>query len=95
MKVNGEVIDKLGYKIKPGDKVTYGDESVKGERKVYMLLNKPKDYITTMDDPQERKTVIDLVRGACNERLRPRFHHGWGAAPKCRRKWWMRQGLNL
>ena len=71
VKVNGEVIDQLGYKIKPGDKVTYGDESVKGERKVYMLLNKPKDYITTMDDPQERKTVIDLIKGACKERIYP------------------------
>jgi 23S rRNA pseudouridine2605 synthase len=71
VKVNGEVVNQLGYKIKPGDKVTYGDEAVRGERKVYLLLNKPKDYITTMDDPQERKTVIDLVRGACKERVYP------------------------
>ncbi len=71
VKVNGVVIDQLGYKIKPGDKVTYGDESVKSERKVYLLLNKPKDYITTVDDPQERKTVMELIRGACRERVYP------------------------
>lgn len=71
VKVNGVVIDQLGYKIKPGDKVTYGDSSVKSERKVYLLLNKPKDYITTMDDPQERKTVMELIKGACKERIYP------------------------
>jgi 23S rRNA pseudouridine2605 synthase len=71
VKVNGVVVDQLGYKIKQGDKVTYGDEAVKGERKVYLLLNKPKDYITTMDDPQNRKTVMDLLKGACKERVYP------------------------
>lgn len=71
VKVNGEVIDQLGYKIKPGDKVTYGEESVKSERKVYLLLNKPKDYITTVDDPRERRTVMDLIAGACRERVYP------------------------
>lgn len=71
VKVNGVVVDQLGYKIKPGDKVTYGDESVKGERKVYLLLNKPKDYITTVDDPRERKTVMELIKGACRERVYP------------------------
>jgi 23S rRNA pseudouridine2605 synthase len=57
--------------VKPGDTVTYGDESVKSERKVYLLLNKPKDYITTVDDPQERKTVMELIAGACKERVYP------------------------
>ena len=71
VKVNGEVITQLGYKIKPGDKVTYGDSSVKSEKKVYLLLNKPKDYISTVDDPQERKTVMELIKGACKERLYP------------------------
>lgn len=71
VKVNGIVIDQLGYKIKEGDKVTYGDAPVKSERKVYLLLNKPKDYITTVDDPQERKTVMELIKGACKERLYP------------------------
>ncbi len=71
VKVNGVVVDQLGYKIKPGDKVTYGDAAVKSERKMYLLLNKPKDYITTVDDPQERKTVMELIKGACKERLYP------------------------
>jgi len=71
VKVNGVVIDQLGYKIKATDKVTYGDEAVRTERKVYLLLNKPKDYISTVDDPQERKTVMDLIAGACRERLYP------------------------
>jgi 23S rRNA pseudouridine2605 synthase len=71
VKVNGVVVDQLGYKIKEGDKVTYGDAAVKSERKVYLLLNKPKDYITTLDDPQERKTVMELIKGACKERVYP------------------------
>lgn len=71
VKVNGVVVDQLGYKISAGDKVTYGDAAVKGERKVYLLLNKPKDYITTVDDPQERKTVMDLISKACKERIYP------------------------
>lgn len=71
VKVNGVVVDQLGYKINPTDKVTYGGESVRGERKVYLLLNKPKDYITTLDDPQERKTVMLLIAGACRERVYP------------------------
>ncbi len=71
VKVNGEVVDQLGYKVKPGDKVTYGDSAVKSERKVYLLLNKPKDYISTVDDPRERKTVMDLIAGACKERIYP------------------------
>ena len=71
VKVNGVVVDQLGYKIKAGDTVTYGDAAVKSERKVYLLLNKPKDYITTVDDPQERKTVMELIKGACKERLYP------------------------
>ena len=71
VKVNGVVVDQLGYKIKPGDKVTYGDAAVRSERKVYLLLNKPKDYITTLDDPQERKTVMELIKGACKERVYP------------------------
>ncbi len=71
VKVNGIVVDQLGTKIRPGDKVTYGDQSVKGERKVYLLLNKPKDYITTMEDERDRKTVMKLVEGACKERIYP------------------------
>jgi 23S rRNA pseudouridine2605 synthase len=71
VKVNGVPVDQLGYKIKPGDKVTYGDAAVKTERKVYMLVNKPKDYITTVEDERERKTVMELIEGACKERVYP------------------------
>lgn len=71
VKVNGVVVDQMGYKVKPGDVVTFGDAAVKNERKVYLLLNKPKDFITTTDDPQERKTVMELVRPACKERIYP------------------------
>lgn len=71
VKVNGVPVTEMGYKIKPTDVVTYGDAKIKNERKVYLLLNKPKDYITTTDDPQERKTVMELIAGACKERLYP------------------------
>jgi 23S rRNA pseudouridine2605 synthase len=71
VKVNGVPITEMGFKVKPGDVVNYGDEKIKGERKVYLLLNKPKDYITTTEDPQERKTVMELINGACKERLYP------------------------
>ena len=69
--VNGEVITQLGYKVKAGDVVHYGGEKLVSERKRYILLNKPKGYITTMDDPQERKTVMSLVADACPERIYP------------------------
>ena len=69
--VNGEVVDQLGYKVKPGDVVHYGGEKLVSERKRYILLNKPKGFITTMDDPQERKTVMTLVADACTERIYP------------------------
>lgn len=71
VKVNGEVVATLGAKVNPTDKVTFGDASVRTEKKVYLLLNKPKDYITTVDDPKERKTVMELVSGACRERIYP------------------------
>lgn len=69
--VNGTIVTELGTKVKPGDIVRYGDQRLVNERKVYILLNKPKDYITTSDDPQGRKTVIDLVYRACPERVYP------------------------
>ena len=69
--VNGNVITELGTKIKRNDVVKFHEETVSIERKVYILLNKPKDCVTTSDDPQDRKTVIDLVKGACNERIYP------------------------
>lgn len=70
--VNGEVISELGYKIIPADdKVMFHDQPVKVEKKVYILLNKPKDCVTTVEDTHERKTVLDLVKNACSERVYP------------------------
>ena len=69
--VNGKIITEMGYKVNPSDVVTYGGVPIKNEVKKYLLLNKPKDYITTMDDPEERKTVMELIRKACKERLYP------------------------
>jgi 23S rRNA pseudouridine2605 synthase len=71
VKVNGVVVDQLGYKVKPTDVVSYSDSVIKNERKVYLLLNKPKDFITTTNDPQERRTVMELIRPACKERIYP------------------------
>ncbi|MDD2559810.1 MAG: pseudouridine synthase, partial [Bacteroidales bacterium] len=71
VKVNGEVVSELGVKIKPTDEVVFHDQPVNIERKVYVLLNKPKDCVTTSDDPQERLTVMDLVKNACRERIYP------------------------
>ncbi|MDE7378381.1 MAG: rRNA pseudouridine synthase [Paraprevotella sp.] len=69
--VNGEVATELGTKIKRSDEVKFHDQLVSIEKKVYVLLNKPKDYVTTSEDPQNRKTVMDLVRNACRERIYP------------------------
>ena len=69
--VNGEVITELGTKIKRSDEVKFHDQTVSIERKIYVLLNKPKDTVTTSDDPQARRTVMDLVKGACDERIYP------------------------
>jgi 23S rRNA pseudouridine2605 synthase len=69
--INGEIVTELGYKIKPGDVVRYDGETINAETKRYVLLNKPKGFITTMDDPFGRKTVMGLVRKACRERVYP------------------------
>lgn len=71
VKVNGEIVTELGTKVKRSDAVLFHDQLVNIEKKVYILLNKPKDYMTTSDDPQNRKTVLDLVKGACRERIYP------------------------
>ncbi len=71
VKVNGEVVTELGVKIKPTDEVLFHDQPVSIEHKVYVLLNKPKDCVTTSDDPEERLTVMDLVKNACRERIYP------------------------
>ena len=69
--VNGEVVTELGTKVLRTDEVKFHDQPVSIEKKVYVLLNKPKDYVTTSDDPQQRKTVMDLVKNACRERIYP------------------------
>ena len=71
VKVNGEVVTELGTKVLRSDEVMFHDQPVTMEKKVYVLLNKPKDYVTTSDDPQQRKTVMDLVKNACPERIYP------------------------
>ncbi len=71
VKVNGEVITQLGTKISPSDKVQYGGQTLKREKLQYLLLNKPKGFITTVDDPQNRRTVMTLVENACKERIYP------------------------
>ena len=69
--VNGQVVTELGTKVMRTDDIRFHDDPVKLEKKVYVLLNKPKDYVTTSDDPQQRKTVMDLVKNACPERIYP------------------------
>lgn len=69
--VNGVVVTELGTKVHRNDEVKFHDQPVNIERKVYLLLNKPKDCVTTADDPQERKTVMDYVKNACKERIYP------------------------
>jgi 23S rRNA pseudouridine2605 synthase len=71
VQVNGKVVTEMGFKIKPTDIIKYGGQTLKKERFVYLILNKPKDYITTVDDPQERRTVLELIQGACKERIYP------------------------
>lgn len=71
IKVNNVVVSELGFRISPMDKIQYGGETLSKEVKRYVLLNKPKDYITTSNDPEGRKTVMELVKNACKERLYP------------------------
>ena len=69
--VNGQIVTQLGTKVLPTDEVKFNDSRVQGEKKVYLVLNKPKGYVTSLDDPHAAKTVMDLVRGACTERIYP------------------------
>ena len=69
--VNGQKVHTLGYKVTPHDIVTYHNQVIKPEKQIYILLNKPKDYITTTTDPRDRKTVLELIQPACDERVYP------------------------
>jgi len=69
--VNDKIVTELGTKIKPGDVVKYNGQILKPEKKVYILLNKPKDYVTTTKDPHCKKHVLQLIKGACKERVFP------------------------
>jgi 23S rRNA pseudouridine2605 synthase len=71
IKVNGEPVTEMGYMVRPEDTVTYGKKRLNREKMVYVLLNKPKDFITTTEDPEGRKTVMDLVATASKERIFP------------------------
>jgi 23S rRNA pseudouridine2605 synthase len=71
VKVNGQTVTELGTKISPNDEVRFDDRLITPERKVYLLLNKPKDVVTTTDDPHAEHTVMELVKGACEERIYP------------------------
>lgn len=71
IKVNGTVVTELGYKVNPSDKVYFNNQLLQKERLVYVLLNKPKDFITTTKDEKSRKTVMQLVARACEERIYP------------------------
>lgn len=71
VQVNGKVVTTMGYRVQPNDEVKYAGETIRGEKKQYVLLNKPKGFISTTDDPKARKTVMDLVGKACKERIYP------------------------
>lgn len=71
VQVNGKIVTELGTKVSSTDKVMYGDQTINREKPRYILLNKPKGYITTVDDPEKRKTVMSLIQGACKERVYP------------------------
>ena len=69
--VNGQVVSELGTKVYPSDEVRFNGEVIHGEKHVYILMNKPKGYVTSLEDPHADKTVMDLVRNACTERVYP------------------------
>ncbi len=71
IKVNGQVVTVLGTKVHPSDKIQYGDQAISSEKKRYLLLNKPKGVVTTTKDPHAKNTVMELIDGACKERIYP------------------------
>jgi len=71
IKVNGEVITEMGIKVNPTDEISYKDKVLSNQRKIYLLLNKPKGFVTSVDEPEGKKIVMELVRSACKERIYP------------------------
>jgi len=71
IKVNGELVTEMGVKVNPSDEVCFKDNPLTNQRKIYLLLNKPKGFVTSVDEPQGKKIVMDLVRSACKERIYP------------------------
>jgi len=71
VQVNGKTITEMGFRVSATDIIKYGGQTLRKEKLVYLVLNKPKDYVTTSDDPQKRKTVLELIQGACKERVYP------------------------
>ena len=71
VQVNGKVITEMGFRVKPTDIIKFGGQTLRKEKMVYLILNKPKDFITTLDDDQKRRTVMELVGDACKERIYP------------------------
>ncbi|WP_319479342.1 pseudouridine synthase [uncultured Draconibacterium sp.] len=69
--INGKIVTEMGIRVLPGDEVRFDGRKLEAERKVYILLNKPKDYVTTTDDPHADKIVMDLIKDACDERVYP------------------------
>ncbi len=71
VQVNGSVVAEMGYRVQPGDTVTFDGKQIQAEKKEYILLNKPKNFITTTSDEKGRRTVMELISGATNNRLYP------------------------
>jgi 23S rRNA pseudouridine2605 synthase len=71
IKVNGVVVSEMGVKVNPGDEIAYKDKVLSNQRKIYLLLNKPKGFVTSLEDPNSKKIVMDLIRSACKERIYP------------------------
>ena len=69
--VNGDVVTEMGVKINPGDLICFNGEQLQGEKRVYILMNKPKGFVTTVEDPNADRTVMDIVKNACKERVYP------------------------
>ncbi|MEZ7875020.1 MAG: pseudouridine synthase [Bacteroidales bacterium] len=69
--VNGVIINQLGVRVNPSDDIRFNGERLKGEEKVYIVMNKPKDFVTTLSDPNAEKTVMELVAGKCPQRVYP------------------------